>query len=100
SGDNAQVDVVRSIVDRIGQVDIAILFAGGAYVDRLEAYVTLTSEWAAEAARGLDARAVIPLHHNGWGHFTQDLSSLQSEFAEAGLADRLVALEPGESATV
>ena len=48
----------------------------------------------------LDARAVIPLHHDGWGHFTQDLHSLQSAFADAGLADRLVALEPGESATI
>ena len=100
SGDNASVDVVRSIAERVGNVDIAILFAGGAYVERLDAYVTLTSERAAEAARVLDARAVIPLHHNGWGHFTQDLSSLQAAFAEAGLADRLVALEPGESATV
>jgi L-ascorbate metabolism protein UlaG (beta-lactamase superfamily) len=100
SGDNAQVDVVRSIAERVGQVDIAILFAGGAYVERLEAYVTLTSERAAEAARVLDPRVVIPLHHNGWGHFTQDLGTLQAAFADAGLADRLVALEPGESATV
>jgi len=100
SGDNASVDVARSIAERVGDVDVAILFAGGAYVERLDAYVTLTSERAAEAARALDARAVIPLHHNGWGHFTQDLGSLQAAFAEAGLADRLVALEPGESATV
>jgi len=100
SGDNASVDVARSIAERVGDVDVAILFAGGAYVERLDAYVTLTSERAAEAARALDARAVIPLHHNGWGHFTQDLGSLQAVFAEAGLADRLVALEPGESATV
>jgi L-ascorbate metabolism protein UlaG (beta-lactamase superfamily) len=100
SGDNASVDVVRSIADRVGDIDVAILFAGGAYVERLEAYVTLKSEWAAEAARALDARAVIALHHSGWGHFTQDLDSLQAAFAEAGLADRLVGLEPGESVTV
>jgi len=100
SGDNASVDVVRSIGERVGSVDVAILFAGGAYVERLEAFVTLTSERAAEAARVLDAPAVIALHHSGWGHFTQDLESLQAAFAEAGLADRLVGLEPGESATV
>jgi L-ascorbate metabolism protein UlaG (beta-lactamase superfamily) len=100
SGDNASVDVVRSIAERVGDVDIAILFAGGAYVERLSAYVTLTNARAVEAAKVLDARAVIPLHHNGWGHFTQDLHSLQAAFADAGLADRLVALEPGESASV
>lgn len=100
SGDNASVEVVRSIAERVGDVDVALLFAGGAYVERLDAYVTLTNARAVEAARVLDARAVIPLHHDGWGHFTQDLHSLQSAFADAGLADRLVALEPGESATV
>jgi L-ascorbate metabolism protein UlaG (beta-lactamase superfamily) len=101
SGDNASVDVVRSIGERVGDIDIAILFAGGAQAARLDnAYITLSSERAVEAARVLDARAVIPLHHNGWAHFSQDLGSLQAAFAEAGLADRLVALEPGESATV
>jgi L-ascorbate metabolism protein UlaG (beta-lactamase superfamily) len=100
SGDNASVDVVRSIVERVGQVDVAILFAGGARAERLNAYITLTNERAVEAAQVLGARAVIPLHHNGWGHFTQDLDSLQAAFAEEGLADRLVALEPGETATV
>jgi L-ascorbate metabolism protein UlaG (beta-lactamase superfamily) len=100
SGDNASVDVVRSIVERVGQVDVAILFAGGARAERLDAYITLTNERAVEATKLLGAGAVIPVHTDGWGHFTQDLDSLQAAFAEAGLADRLVALEPGESASV
>jgi L-ascorbate metabolism protein UlaG (beta-lactamase superfamily) len=101
SGDNASVDVVRSIAERVGSIDIAVLFAGGAQAARLDnAYITLSSERAVEAAKVLGARAVIPVHHNGWSHYSQDLDSLQAAFADAGLADRLVALEPGESATV
>ena len=100
SGDNASVDVVRSIAERVGQVDVAILFAGGARAERLNAYITLTNERAVEATELLGARVVIPVHHNGWGHFTQDLDSLQAAFAEAGLANRLAAIEPGESVAV
>jgi hypothetical protein len=29
SGDNASLDVVRTISDRVGDLDVAILFAGG-----------------------------------------------------------------------
>jgi L-ascorbate metabolism protein UlaG (beta-lactamase superfamily) len=81
-------------------VDVAILFAGGARAERLNAYITLTNERAVEATELLGARVVIPVHHNGWGHFTQDLDSLQAAFAEAGLANRLAAIEPGESVAV
>jgi L-ascorbate metabolism protein UlaG (beta-lactamase superfamily) len=100
SGDNASVDLVRSIVERLGEVDVAVLFAGGARAERLDAYITLSNERAVEASRILGARAVVALHHEGWGHFTQDLDSLRAEFAAAGLGDRLVGLAPGEAATV
>ena len=100
SGDNASVDVVRSIVERLGQVDVAILFAGGARAERLDAYITLSNERAVEATEILGARAVIPVHHNGWAHFTQDLDSLRAAFSDAGLADKLAAIAPGESVSV
>jgi L-ascorbate metabolism protein UlaG (beta-lactamase superfamily) len=100
SGDNASVDVVRSIVERLGQVDVAVLFAGGARVDRIADYITLSSERAVEATEILGARAVIPVHHDGWAHFTQDLASLRAAFEQAGLAERLADIAPGESVSV
>jgi L-ascorbate metabolism protein UlaG (beta-lactamase superfamily) len=97
SGDNASLDVVRRIADRFGPVDIAVLFAGGARIPLVgDAYLTLPSDGAAEAARILGARHVVPLHFEHWEHFTQGPDTLVPAFAQAGLADRLHLLKPGE----
>jgi L-ascorbate metabolism protein UlaG (beta-lactamase superfamily) len=97
SGDNASLNVVRAVADRIGRIDVALLFAGGAQTELLgDAYLTLTSAQAAEAARILDARHVVPLHFEGWQHFTEGADTLTAAFAEAGLDERLYLLKPGE----
>jgi L-ascorbate metabolism protein UlaG (beta-lactamase superfamily) len=97
SGDNASLRVVRSVADRFGPVDVALLFAGGARTALLgDAYLTLPSGEAAEAARILGARHVVPLHFEGWAHFTQGADTLLEAFAAAGLADRLHLPRPGE----
>jgi L-ascorbate metabolism protein UlaG (beta-lactamase superfamily) len=99
SGDNASVEVVADIAEHVGPVDVAILFAGGAssphYFDG--APLTLTDTAAAEAARLLDARAVVPIHCEGWTHYTNDTASLVAAFAAAGLADRLAVVPVGAS---
>ncbi|WP_431893842.1 MBL fold metallo-hydrolase [Nonomuraea sp. bgisy101] len=101
SGDNASLDVVRAISARIGAIDVAVLFAGGARTPLLgEAYLTLSSAAAAEAARILGARDVVPLHFEHWQHFTQGPDTLVQAFERAGLSDRLRLLKPGEQITV
>src|SRR5947209_20468671 len=102
SGDNASTRVVREIVERLGQIDLAILFAGAASLpQRFDgAPLTLTSDGAVEATRILHARAVVPVHFDGWAHFTQGADQLRSAFAAAGLSDALVLAEPGERVTV
>jgi L-ascorbate metabolism protein UlaG (beta-lactamase superfamily) len=98
SGDNASLGVVRAVADRLGPVDVAILFAGAAQTALVpDAYLTLTSEAAAEASRILGARAVVPLHYEGWAHFTQGRATLLAAFERAGLADLLHLPRPGES---
>jgi L-ascorbate metabolism protein UlaG (beta-lactamase superfamily) len=102
SGDNASLDVVRSIAQRVGEVDIAILFAGAVQLARRfdGAYLTLSSDRAAEAAKILGARHVIPVHFEGWTHFTQGAEQLRAAFAGNQLADRLHVPERGETVTV
>ncbi|MGW2930482.1 MBL fold metallo-hydrolase [Streptomyces sp. NPDC001156] len=96
SGDNASLGVVRAIADRLGPFDVAVLFAGAARTPLVpDAPLTLTSEDAAEAARILGARHVVPLHFEHWAHFTQGGAELTKAFSEAGLADRLHLPEPG-----
>lgn len=101
SGDNASLEVVRSIADRFAPFDVAVLFAGAARTPLVpDAPLTLTSEAAAEAAAILGAREVVPLHFEHWGHFTQDGDSLEAAFAAAGLAERLHRLKPGDAITL
>lgn len=91
SGDNASLEVVQQIRDRLGPTDLAVLFAGGAQTPALgTAYLTLSSPWAAEAARILNARYVIPVHYEGWRHFSEGAEHLERAFAEQGLAARLL----------
>jgi L-ascorbate metabolism protein UlaG (beta-lactamase superfamily) len=101
SGDNASLDLVRAIGDRLGPIAVAVLNVGGAKTALLgDVFLTLPSTDAAEAARILGADAVIPLHFEHWAHFTQGPDTLVAAFAAAGLGDRLRLLKPGETTTV
>jgi L-ascorbate metabolism protein UlaG (beta-lactamase superfamily) len=102
SGDNASLDVVRAIAARAGAIDVAVLFTGAVQEARLfdGAFLTLSSERAAEAARILGVRAVVPVHFEGWRHFTQGADVLRAAFAGYGMTDRLALAEPGAAVTV
>jgi L-ascorbate metabolism protein UlaG (beta-lactamase superfamily) len=97
SGDNASLEVVRRVAERTGPVDVAVLFAGGAQMPYLgDAYLTLPSAQAPEAARLLGARTVLGIHCDSWAHFSDDRTSLERAFAGAGLGQLLAELPPGQ----
>jgi L-ascorbate metabolism protein UlaG (beta-lactamase superfamily) len=101
SGDNASRDVVRAIVKENGEVGIAILNAGAVQLPKFDgAYLTLSADHAADAARILGARVVVPLHFEGWAHFTQGADELTAAFRGNGIRDRLLMLERGQRAEV
>ncbi|WP_017540645.1 MBL fold metallo-hydrolase [Nocardiopsis halophila] len=89
SGDNASLDLVRQVAGRFGPVDAAVLFAGAARAPFFDSTITLDSAQAAEAARILGARQVVPVHYEGWTHFTEGREELEKAFAAAGLSGRL-----------
>jgi L-ascorbate metabolism protein UlaG (beta-lactamase superfamily) len=101
SGDNASRNVVRGIVEKTGEIAIAILNAGAVQLSKFDgAYLTLSADHAADAARILGARVVIPLHFEGWAHFTQGADELKAAFSGNGIRDRLLMLERGQHAEV
>lgn len=100
SGDNASLGVVQAVADHTGPIEVAVLFAGAARTPLLDAYLTLTSDQAAQAARILGARAVIPAHTEGWQHFTQGPETIAPAFARHGATGQLLLLVPGESTTI
>ncbi|MDF0514363.1 MBL fold metallo-hydrolase [Agromyces sp. H3Y2-19a] len=101
SGDNASVDVVREVAERVGPIEVAILFAGGANVGAFgDVDITLNSGTAIAAAIALGDALIVPVHAEGWGHFTEGVDELARAFARAGLADRLRVPVRGGSVSV
>ncbi|MFC7385986.1 MBL fold metallo-hydrolase [Sphaerisporangium rhizosphaerae] len=98
SGDNASLGVVAEIARRVGPVDAAVLFIGGARVPRKERGrpLTLTSELAGAAAAVLGAPIVIPAHYDGWAHFSEGRADIDRAFDDAGLTTLLRGGEHGE----
>ena len=85
SGDNASLPLVQQIADRFAPVDIALLFAGAARVDEIDADLTLNSADAATAAKLLGARLVVGLHTEDWAHFSHTRSQLEVAFELTGI---------------
>lgn len=98
SGDNASIAAVREIADRVGTVDVAVIFAGAARVPTKERGrpLTLTGQRVAAAAEVLDARLVIPAHVDGWAHFSEGVGEVGVAFDDAGILDRLAVAPYGE----
>ena len=98
SGDNASLGAVGEIADRIGEIDIAVLFAGAASVPAKERGrpLTLTSARAAAAAEVLGVKVVIPAHVEGWAHFTEGPAEFAAAFDQAGIKRVLRTAARGE----
>jgi L-ascorbate metabolism protein UlaG (beta-lactamase superfamily) len=98
SGDNASLSAVKDVADRVGSIDIAVLFAGAARVPAKERGrpLTLTSARAAAAAEVLGAKAVIPAHVDGWAHFSEGAEEFAAAFDAAGIGDVLRVAPHGE----
>jgi L-ascorbate metabolism protein UlaG (beta-lactamase superfamily) len=97
SGDNAFLDVVRTINERLGPFDAVILNAGAARTALAGgAPLTLTSQLVAEAVEILGGPPTVPLHFEGWAHFTESADSLRASFERRGLSQCLHLPTPGE----
>jgi L-ascorbate metabolism protein UlaG (beta-lactamase superfamily) len=101
SGDNASVAVVEQIVERIGNIEIAVLFVGAANVGRFgDNDLTLNARTALQAAELLGSATIVPVHGEGWGHFTETLDHLARVFIYGGRAKQLRIPQPGQSFSV
>ncbi|QSO52009.1 MBL fold metallo-hydrolase [Alicyclobacillus curvatus] len=97
SGDNASLSVVRAIAARFPSIDVAILFCGAAQTALLDySNLTLGSEDAAQAAHILQASTVIPVHYEGWTHYTEGAESIRDAFERMQAQACLHLLMPGE----
>jgi len=98
SGDNASMSAVKDVADRVGGVDVAVLFAGAASVPTKERGrpLTLTAARAAAAAELLGVKSVIPAHVDGWAHFSEGVEEFVAAFDQAGISSVLRVAAHGE----
>ncbi|MEV6981544.1 MBL fold metallo-hydrolase [Sphaerisporangium sp. NPDC051017] len=95
SGDNASLEYVELIAGRFPAIDVALLFGGAVRVPMIDERLTLNAAEMVIAARLLKARHVVPLHVEGWSHFTENQADVHTAFFEAGLDHLLVSPAPG-----
>jgi L-ascorbate metabolism protein UlaG (beta-lactamase superfamily) len=90
SGDTVFYQGIEEVGRRV-KADVAMLFMGAARVKEVgPAHLTFTAaEGAHVAADVLPDALVVPLHFEGWTHFSESRSDIEAAFARAGLADRL-----------
>jgi L-ascorbate metabolism protein UlaG (beta-lactamase superfamily) len=95
SGDTVWYEGVAEVSQRF-PVRMAILFMGAAKVSQVgPAPLTFTAEEAVEAARAFPDAVIVPLHYEGWAHFSESRKEIEPAFAAAGLEHRLRWLIPG-----
>lgn len=57
--------------------------------------LTMDTNDAIEAAHAFPNATIVPVHYEGWAHFTQGRDELEAAFAALGLTSRLRVLDPG-----
>ena len=95
SGDTVWFEGVEEIIQRFPQIRTAALFLGAAHVPWSTRILTFTAEEAVRFAQALPEATIVPVHYEGWKHFTESRADIEKRFAAAGLASRLHWLRPG-----
>lgn len=95
SGDTVWYDELHEIHKRF-RIDRAILFMGAARVPEVgPAHLTMSADDGIQFARAFPAAVIVPLHYEGWRHFSESRQDIAAAFAKAGLEQRLHWLAPG-----
>jgi L-ascorbate metabolism protein UlaG (beta-lactamase superfamily) len=95
TGDTVWYEGTREVAARF-RPKVVVLFGGGAQV-RGPFYLTMDTNDAVEAAAAFRDAVIVPVHHDGWAHFTQSQDDLAKTFQALGMAARLRRVTGGES---
>lgn len=61
---------------------------------------TMDSRGAVRAARALGPQTVIPIHYEGWSHFSEGPASVEAAFASARLPAQIRWLPLGQATAI
>ncbi|WP_052890774.1 MBL fold metallo-hydrolase [Thermogemmatispora carboxidivorans] len=96
SGDTVFFDGLREIPRRY-PVAVAVLHFGAAQTSVYgPVHLTLTATDGVQMAQALGEAIIIPIHFEGWAHYTEGRTQIEQAFRAAGLEKRLRFLPPGQ----
>jgi L-ascorbate metabolism protein UlaG (beta-lactamase superfamily) len=99
SGDTVWYEGVAEVARR-HEIALALLCMGAARVAAAgPAPLTFTAAEGVEFARAFPRAALVPLHYEGWAHFSESRADIERVFRAAGLEQRLLWLAPGARST-
>jgi len=94
SGDTVWYEGVAEVARRF-DIRAAVLFMGAARVPAVGPdALTMTAADGIEAARAFARATIVPLHYEGWAHFTESRQQIARAFDAAGIGKRVRWLEP------
>ena len=93
TGDTVWFDGVAEVARRF-EIGVVLLFAGAAQT-RGPFNLTMNVNDAIETAHAFPDAAIVPVHHDGWAHFTEDKDDLAKSFTALGIGARLHVVAPG-----
>jgi L-ascorbate metabolism protein UlaG (beta-lactamase superfamily) len=97
TGDTVWYEGVAEVARRFG-AEAVLLFAGAARVKVAgPAHLTFDASDAVELARAIPNAVIVPLHYEGWEHFSEGRAELERAFRDAGFEARLRWLARGEA---
>lgn len=100
SGDTVMYEGVRDVIGRM-HPRIALLHLGAARVETAGPEpLTFTAEEAVEFARLAPEARIVPIHYEGWAHFSEGRDVIEEAFRAAGLSERLVWLRAGKPVVI
>lgn len=94
SGDTVWYEGVAEVA-RWFNITTAVLNMGAAHVEAAgPAPLTLTADDGIQVAKAMPQATIVPLHFDGWAHFTESRQVIQEAFWNAGLDTRLRWVDP------
>lgn len=100
SGDTVWYEGVADVARRF-RVQAAVLFMGAARVLEVGPWpLTFTAEEGVIAARAFPDATIVPVHAEGWAHYSETRQVIAQTFRDAGLEDRLRWPVPGTAITL
>ncbi len=99
SGDTRYFGGVAEVAKRLGPIELAVLHLGAARFGpkalRRWLRFSMDADDAIATISALAPKRVVPIHFEGWSHFSQGADLTREQFVAAGVADRVHWLERG-----